>query len=166
MIISVLLGISVSYFARNTKKGYKISYKVWFGIILLTQIFAGFALEESPIGEMFENQMTKSLQIMKSREAKFQELWQNPAKGMLIGEIIEISRGKFVLQDLEDKNWEIAFSQEAVRGHRTLKVSDKVRIIGKKIGKFKFSAKKIFGRRFNFKHPKLHEKMMKKRWEK
>jgi len=165
LIMSVLLGISVSYFARNTKKGYKISYKVWFGVILLTQIFAGFALEQSPIGEILENRMTRSLQIMKSREGKFQEVWQNPAKGMLIGEVMEISRGNLVLQDLEDKEWEVNFPREAVRGHRLPKVSDKVRIIGEKVGEFEFSAKKIFGRRFDFKRPELREGIMEKRRE-
>jgi hypothetical protein len=164
VIISILLGIFAGYFARNTKKGYKISYKIWFIGIILIQIFAGFTLEQSPLGEQLEHRMFRQINILGSREGMFQELWQNPEKGMLIGKIYKITEGKFILIDLKKKEWEVDFQEKDVQKKGTLAVSDKIRIIGKQIGATQFSAKKIFGIRFRSKET-LSAPIIKKRRE-
>ncbi len=153
VIISILLGIFAGYFARNTKKGYKISYKIWFISIILLQIGGGLALEQSPLGKHLERNMFRQINIFESREKMFQEVWQNPEKGMLIGEISKIEEEKLTLVDLQKQKWKVLFQKQSIPRRRKLNVSDKIRIIGEKTGEFQFSAKKIFGMRFDFQRP-------------
>lgn len=153
LIISISLGIFAGFFARNTKKGYKISYKVWLILIILFQIGGGLALEQSPLGNHLEKDMMRQIHIFKSREKMFNELWQNPEKGLLIGEIFDREKDKFTLYDLNNKEWEVSFDGQKVETRGDLKKAKKVRIFGKKLSDDSFFAKRIVGPRFDFERP-------------
>lgn len=155
VLISVSLGLLTGFLARNTKKGYKTSYKKWFILILIIQVLAGLAIELLPFEDHLENDMMRKIHIFKSREKMFNELWQNPEKGLLIGEIYDREKDKFTLYDLNNKEWEVSFDDQKVETRGDIKKAKKVRIFGKKLSDDSFFAKRIIGPRFDFERPPL-----------
>lgn len=78
LLLSIFLGVFVSFFARNTKKGYRFSYKFWFLVIISGQILMGLALEQSPAGVHLEHQMTREIHMMKFRNHDLDNLRKRP----------------------------------------------------------------------------------------
>lgn len=144
IIILVLFSLLAYFNYMHTRKGYLLNpYLVIFSSILFS-IILGWILFNNGIGEKIDKIFAQKVPYYKNTEMHKNVFWNNPEKGLLAGEIIEIEdKNSFTLKDLEKNSWNIVGDnilwKEKVLGIK----GEKIKIIGKIKNGRVFDAKEI-----------------------
>lgn len=102
----IITGVSFAIFDfYKTERGYKYSF-VKVGLVLLVIIvLMGWFVNHFGISQQMDHVFNAS-PLYQDRETFIKHVWQNPDSGLITGEIVKVIDGnKFVLQDLDGKNW-------------------------------------------------------------
>lgn len=132
-IVVLIFLTGTAYFNyRCTRKGYLFNpYGVIFTSIFISIILGG-ALFGFGMGEKVEDIFTRNIPYYAGVNMQKKIIWNNPEKGLLAGEIIEIrNENSFSLKDLSYERWEVEGDDIRWRDNRVRKVGQNVKIIGK-----------------------------------
>lgn len=89
-IISLFVFIFVAYKNfKNTNSGYKYSIAIVLFISILVSILGGSIFYALGFGEVFDEETGKLVPFHKPMMIYKKEIWMNPEKGLIMGEIIE-----------------------------------------------------------------------------
>lgn len=130
----IILGILsfLAYFNyTHTRKGYLLNpYLVIFGSILFS-IILGWALFAVGASQKIDKIFAQKIPYYKNTEMYKNVFWNNPAKGLLAGEIIQINdSNSFLLRDLEDNSWQIVGENIIWKEKVAAVAGEKIKIIG------------------------------------
>lgn len=145
----VVFGVITYYSFKQTKSGYKYAMPIVLLIILLLSIGAGWAAHRSfRGGRWMEERAIKHMPLFQKMTDHRRMMWLKPDKGLIAGTIISDSvintgeENEFQLQGLRGKVWIIKINSTTTLPD-LLQISDKIKIIGKKINEQNFSAQEI-----------------------
>lgn len=132
---------------HHTRKGYLLKRRWIFLGSIASSLFLGSFFYAFGWGSKVDQLMAESLPIYDSSKHKAREqLWLQPEKGLLMGEIVEVSQAgdTVVVQDSNGRTWVV----ENVGGcqKKPLEVQKKgktIKIVGKKSGEKSFEAQEI-----------------------
>lgn len=115
---------------RNIGRGYRYSF-IKIGLVLLfLAAIAGWSFNYFGLSQRADRAFSAS-PLYQNREAYLKEVWQNPAKGLIAGEIIEIQAdNNFKLRDFSGKIWTINASQAFWRHNLKPQLNLKIKLIG------------------------------------
>lgn len=136
-IISSFIFLFLIYFNfKHTKDGYKYNcYKIFFGVIFLSVVF-GSLFYNVGLGQALENKILEKVPVYAKFLNPQAKIWNQPEKGLLLGEIKEMQDEKF----LEIKNYkgEIWKVEKKLLINDNFKMGDKIKMIGKQIREREF----------------------------
>ncbi|MFZ2154306.1 MAG: hypothetical protein WAV16_03695 [Candidatus Moraniibacteriota bacterium] len=143
----IILGILsfLAYFNyTHTRKGYLLNpYLVIFGSILFS-IILGWALFAVGASQKIDKIFAQKIPYYKNTEMHKNVFWNNPDKGLLAGEIIEIKNDhSFLLKDLESNKWQIVGENIIWKEKVAAVAGEKIKIIGQVGGKNLFEAREV-----------------------
>jgi uncharacterized membrane protein len=142
LVCLLLFGVSVYYYIRHTKKGYK--YSNWH-IFLMISVFTVF------IAAMFSvSRLNEKIEEVVSRRAPYYDtfinpnlnFWSNPEEGRLSGMVIEkISDDHYLLVNKSQEAWTVVKTIKTAEDD--LQLERPVRLIGEKTGDREFIIKEV-----------------------
>jgi len=129
---------------RQTRKGYLLNpYWVILGSIFIS-VMLGWILFDLKIGRQLDQMCAKNIPYYQGMELQKKNLWSNPEKGLLAGEIIDFKdEDNFVIKDLNNQNWNIIGDGVAWKNEINKEIGEEVKIIGVYESKDKFKAKEV-----------------------
>ncbi len=142
---TLILFLLVAYYNyRHTKGGYR--YKAYLIVLgsVVTSVVIGTALFFMGLGDKIEQSFANTLPYYGGYMEHRMEIWNQPEKGLLAGEIIEIkSENILMIEDFKKNIWEIDVNNALWRGGQVAKIGNKVKIIGVKKSNNIFTAQEI-----------------------
>lgn len=146
-VLFLFLFAIIAYFNwKNTKLGYRFKRRwIVLGSVGVS-IFLGNVFYALGMGKEMDLLMTKSMPFYdKSKHESRKELWLKPENGFLGGKVVSINEDleELVVQDENGNNWTVN-DRDVTWENRKLEQKGKIiKVIGKKEGEHKFSAKEI-----------------------
>lgn len=157
----LFFAVSVFYYIKHTKKGYKYSPKIIIlGIVGVSLVFGG-TLSAFGVDRVIDDVLGEKAPMYDRVINPRLDYWSNPEEGRLTGMIVsQEAKQIYNLVDREGKTWIIKTSDEA--DSKKIKVNHPVRLMGEKTADYNFSVTEVMsvgpGRGF-FKRP-LPPKML------
>lgn len=143
-IFSCVVFFLVSVFViRHTKTGYRYSPSLIFGSSIVLSIVLGTLLFFTGGAEKMERIFAENIPVYKSFEERKISRWSMPEGGFLSGRIVEREEGMLIIEDWNNKKWEVDFENAVIKGKLLLEKDEKVKMIGKISGDNIFVAEKI-----------------------
>ena len=131
-IFSCIIFFFISIFGiRHTKTGYRYSPLLVFGSSIILSIILGATLFSTGGAEKMERIFSETVSVYKSLEERKISRWSIPEDGFLSGMIIEKKEAIIIIEDWDNKKWEIDFENSVIRGKLLLEKGEKIKIIGK-----------------------------------
>jgi len=137
-IIALMLFLGLAYYNyKNTKGGYKYETYYIVGLSILGSVILGGIFHYYfGMGEKMEALLAENMPFYKKiySHCKDREVWLQPEKGLLGGEIVRISTpSSFELEDFSGMSWVVKKEKNVlIRGNSSLFEKEEVRIIGEK----------------------------------
>lgn len=137
-IIALVLFLGLAYYNyKNTKGGYKYETYYIVGLSIVGSVILGAIFHYYfGMGEKMEALVAENLPFYKRIYSRCnnREIWLQPEKGLLGGEIIRISTpSSFDLEDFSGMPWVVKKEKNVlIRGNSPLFEKEEVRIIGEK----------------------------------
>ncbi len=143
-IFSCIVFFLVSIFViRHTKTGYRYSSFLIFGSSIILSIILGTTLFFINGAEKMERIFSENVPVYKSFEEKKISRWSRPEDGFLAGKVIEKGEDIIIIEDWDNKKWEVDFENAVVRGKLLLEKNEEIKMIGKISGDNIFIATQI-----------------------
>ena len=141
----LLLFIFVAYYNfRNTTKGYRYNVFFLLGGSIFLSLILGLVFFECGLGAGIHKLFSEQIPFYNSCVCDKSDVWNNPEKGLLGGEIIDIkSQNDFSLQDLNGDMWHIKTECDKVSDCCFLQKGERVELIGQELKDNIFIAKFI-----------------------
>ncbi len=142
-LFTIFAGLAV-WGAQHTKKGYRYSV-LWILVInlMISSVFGGM-IYFSGGSERMERIFSRGMPFYKHFKDRREHLWKKVGEGLLGGEIIELRENKILLlNDLDQKEWEVDYAAVKFRRPIELKTGMRVRMLGKKLSDNRFKAERI-----------------------
>jgi len=119
---------------RNTKKGYKYDFAKIGLINIVASILLGVVFYYSGVGLKIEQVFSDNLPFYQAiHPMRKADVWENPDKGLLIGEITDIIDDQtFNLRDLNNENWIVSCIKCLWRGGLKKEQGMVVKVLGEK----------------------------------
>lgn len=155
IICLAIFAVSVFYYIKHTKKGYKYSARtIIFSIFVISVIFGG-ALSVLGVDQIIDDVLGEKAPMYDRVINPRMDYWSNPSSGRLTG--IVVSEEQPITYYLIDRNGESWVTQVNKKEEgRKIIVGHPVRLIGEKVGDHSFVIEKVMpvgpGRGF-FKRP-------------
>ena len=155
IICLAIFAISVFYYIKHTKKGYKYSPKIIILAIIVISLVLGGALSALGVDRLVDDVLGERAPMYNHVINPRLDYWSNPEDGRLTGVIV--SEEKLVTYYLIDINGETWVTQVQDKNDSDkIKIGHPVRLIGEKVGDHSFDVKEVMlvgpGRGF-FKRP-------------
>jgi len=135
----VCLFIVLAYYnVRETKSGYK--YKAYWIVIgsIIVSLFLGTVLYSAKVGKGIDSLLSGKLPPF--LQTKQEEIWENPDKGLLGGEVIAREGEVLAVKDFTGEVWAIDIQAVEIPLSLEIKAGDKVKLVGKKTDEHNFQA--------------------------
>jgi len=159
IILFIIFIMFSVYEFKNTKKGYKYNFSLIVGVALIIISVLGFALFSSGMGKKFNQRMINKFPFSKFSQNKG-EVWMQPKKGLLAGEILEIiNRDKIILKDFNDMEWEVYLENAFLKSKNMIKEGGKIKVVGQKKNENIFIAEKVWAWGINMQIERKNIKM-------
>ena len=145
-IIFLILFLGVAYYNFiHTKSGYRFRFISILLISLIISIILGTTLYTNGYSENLEKIFSQKIPYYDKLVYTCEKQWMQPKKGLLAGTIIEmrLSENSFILEDLNNKRWEVDFYQTVWKGKLNPSLNLKIKIIGKIVDDNYFKAIEI-----------------------
>ena len=154
IICLAIFAVSVFYYIKHTKKGYKYSAKQIILFIVAASLLLGGLLNLIGVDRLIDDELGERAPFYDRVINPRLDYWSNPDSGRLTGMVI--SQEDVDTYNLIDRNgevWVIAFTNDS---HEEILIEHPVRLIGKKVAEHQFIIKDVMsvgpGRGF-FKRP-------------
>ncbi len=141
--LGIFLGLSILFF-RVTKKGYRFSLSLVFGVVLGMSILFGALLHLNGESKDLERFLSTPFRdIYPPSEDRRKDRWMNPQEGFLAGDITQKSKNTVEIKDFLRNIWEVDISDaDIIPGPETLD-ENRIRVIGRVEKPGKFIAEKV-----------------------
>ncbi len=143
VLLLVFLGLAM-YSVHKSKRGYKYTigqlliFSFSFSIIIGTFFFVYGGAKK------LEHAFDIRVSAYESIQEKKKIIWMNPKDGFLSGEIISHENGVIVLKGFDGNSWTVDKDEDIfVPPILSLQAGEKIKIIGKVKGKYRFFAEEI-----------------------
>ena len=132
ILLTVLFLFVAFYNFRNTEKGYRFSVGKKVLLNVGITILFGLMLYFSGLSERLNNIFVESVPFYTNALDLRQEVWMRPQEGYLSGTILEINQDKeeMLLRDLDGKVWSVDYGDALVKIRVTLKIGEKIKMLG------------------------------------
>ncbi|MFC1640569.1 hypothetical protein ACFL2D_00810 [Patescibacteria group bacterium] len=126
---------------QHTDKGYKHKPIIIWVASVLVSIIGGVILFFTGFGNVIDDTVSDALPGYKDFREKKAELWVQPDKGLLAGEVIEIEDDKMlILETFTDEEWEVDVSDATMMPDFEIEEGRPIAVVGEKTGDFEFEA--------------------------
>lgn len=148
-VIFLLLFLALAYYNyKHTQSGYRYETYAIFGISILASIMLGLLFHFAfGIGERIDTALASNLPLYSRIHAycNRQNIWSQPEKGLLAGEIKRIAEDdEFELEDFKGFVWQVEKDEKALMPGGYLIIAGKrVKLIGEKKAEKLFRAREI-----------------------
>ncbi|MBK8554373.1 MAG: hypothetical protein IPL65_00745 [Lewinellaceae bacterium] len=139
MLALVLAMVSI----RKTGKGYKFSITRLAAFTTAFSILAGTLLFIAGGGRALEHAFELNVNLYESVQEKKVKLWSQPEQGYLSGTILSSDATSILIEDFSNQQWEMHYDSAFVAPVLTLEKGQKIKAIGKMLGKGQFEAREI-----------------------
>lgn len=142
--IALMVGFSILaiYNFRHTKKGYRHKPIIIITVSLVSGIALGTVLFLVGGGHQVDHQLFGRQPMAKVFYEKRLKHWQQPEKGLLSGEIVELESSDWlILEDLVGEEWHVVYRKDI--SSPLIIVGTEVKIVGEIIGEQQFEAERI-----------------------
>ncbi len=141
MILAVILWLVTEQVVQRTDKAYRIPFWVIGLTILLIQIFGGFILEQSRVGERLDVMFEKRMEWYNGAERINRRFERMPENGFLAGTVLQIKSDTVILlNDRTNKEWNVQLEKNSTFPFYQIKEGINIRMIGEMIGENEFLA--------------------------
>ena len=169
-LICLILFIIVAFYNfKHTKKGYRFNLTTIIIAIISISLLSGVLLYNFGLGHAIDKLSTERLPFYEKLMNNRRAIWQNPNKGFLICEVIEVVDDKNIItEDPTGNIWNIIIKDTLPNFSNIIQKGDKVKIIGEKQNDNLFYAKMIMPVRppmetwFNARRPMPHDNIKNK----
>lgn len=139
----LIIGIT-QYAVRHTKFGYRYTTIRIVGVVIVSSVLLGIALNTLEVGERVQDFLALKVPYYKELVSTSKDVWSRPEKGLLGGNITDvISSEEFKLTDFQSKDWLIDSGQIEITDGTIIKPGSIIKIIGTKEDSTTFRAVKI-----------------------
>jgi len=140
-ILLVLLGVAISRI-RRSRGSYRFALLSWLFFAIFFITVNGLVFYYSGVGRYLENYLADNYPLYR-KVNYLRGAWDNSEKGLLSGEIKEISASNLSLIDFSGVIWQVDFSQARLADHLSLQPEKKIKIIGSIVDENSFQANEI-----------------------
>lgn len=140
--VIIFLTLAVSAY-RHTWKAYKFSPLYIFFISVLLSLALGTLFFVAGGARQIDRTFDSTLSSYESIEEKKSEIWHNPEKGLLYGNIISKGNGTLIIRDKNGSDWTITTTDAFVAPVLTLEPGEKIKLMGNLAGDYLFKATEI-----------------------
>jgi len=133
ILIFVVLLISVIENFRHTKTGYRYRLSILLIAGLVGTLIVGGLLFAAGVGERFDQEIGPRLHLVRRPVmTQQQQMWTNPVRGLLAGEVISIDpdASVFRLRTFDGNEWTVAADDLSQKSRDALFQSRLVRVVG------------------------------------
>lgn len=99
---------------RQTKKGYLYEFSTVMLLMVVTSGILGFALYKFGTGYAADRMAARFVPFHKDIELVQKEVWQNPARGFLLGDVVALSSSTVEVLDPEGERWTVVVATSSV----------------------------------------------------
>jgi hypothetical protein len=143
-ILFLIIFLIVSIFGiRHTRTGYRYPLLKILSINIVISILLGVTFFYSGGAEKMEQIFAENIPAYKGIEENKISRWSDPENGFLAGLIIEGSNEIILIEDFSGKKWEISIEGIIISQRVSIKIGEKIKIIGEILEDNIFSAKEI-----------------------
>lgn len=128
---------------RHTWKAYKFSPLYVFFISVLLSMTLGTLFFIAGGARQLDRAFDTALSAYESIEEKKSQIWHNPEKGFLYGDINVAEGGKLVIKDKDGVEWQINVESAFIAPVLALEPGEKIKLIGTRTGVFTFNASEV-----------------------
>lgn len=145
LVLLLIFLLVAEYNIRHTKRGYRYRWATVFVGVILLSILLGMLFFRIGWGESVErvsHQVPFYERVAEQRE----ELWEHPERGLIRGEISELSvdLGVLRLNDSAGREWSVIFEKNALsRNHWVPSAGSLVKVLGRQTGELEFRARAV-----------------------
>ena len=108
-VLVLVAVVAIAYYnVRHTQRGYR--YPLWaiIGASITASLVGGIVLHGFGLGQDIDERAGKHIPLYRPALAQQQELWNNPTRGLLAGEVSSVTDdGNFVLTTFDDEEWTV-----------------------------------------------------------
>jgi hypothetical protein len=140
--VIVFLTVAITAY-RHTWKAYKFSPLYIFFISVLLSMATGTLFFISGGARQLDMVFDATLSVYEGIEEKKSQMWYNPDKGLLYGDIMSADSKNLVLKDKNGVEWQISIQDAFAAPILTLEPGEKIKIIGKRTGDHTFDASEL-----------------------
>jgi hypothetical protein len=140
LVLSVVLWIVTEQVVRRTDRVYRVPFWIIGVSVLLVQVFGGFLLEQSQVGERVDGAFEHRMEWYNGMERINKRFERMPEQGFLVGRVIKIESDTLILlNDRTGETWKVHF--ETLENPRVeMKEGMIIRMIGEVIRPGEFFA--------------------------
>ncbi len=131
------------FYYKKTYFGYRHRVIYIIGIYLIITVLIGFTFYSFGLDSKFENSLYQKVPVYRTINLNRQEIWSQPDKGFLSGEIISVKGESVKILDLNNMEWEIDIKDAIIGGRADLVEDQNIKILGEVKEKGVFSAQEI-----------------------
>ena len=143
-IISLIIFLIISIIGiRHTRTGYRYPLIKILSINIVVAILLGIVFFYSGGAEAIDQIFAEKIPAYRGIEENKISRWADPENGFLSGTIIEDNDGTIIVEDSGGKKWEISTKEAVISKRVSLKVGEKIKIIGEIIEDNIFDAREI-----------------------
>lgn len=146
VLIFLFLGLAFYNF-KHTKSGYRRGAFLVLGLSIAGSFVLGSFFHALGWGGKIDRIFAKNVPLYQNIHCccNRQDIWTQPEKGLLGGQIIEVKQETgFDLEDFRGMSWEVEKdSQTLIRGPVLVRKGEKVKLIGEKKAEKRFRAREI-----------------------
>ena len=130
-IIFLIIFLVVSIIGiRHTRTGYRYTLLKILSINIVISILLGVTFFYSGGAERMEQVFAENIPAYRGIEENKALRWSDPENGFLAGVIVEDNEDTILIEDLNGKKWEISTEEVIISQRVSLKIGEKIKIIG------------------------------------
>jgi len=144
IVLLVSFLIIACYDYRHTNEGYRYkTYLIVLGSVIISVVI-GTSLFFLGFGDKMEQKFAENLPSYNRFMQRRMKMWNQPEKGLLVGEIIGIEKENILrLKDFNNNIWSVNIKNAKWRRCQRKELGRRIKIIGVKSGDNKFIAQEI-----------------------
>jgi len=134
ILLFIIFAFVVSYNIRHTNKGYNYPLSVIIIISITASIALGGAFYNFGFGHKLDRTLTAATGPYNRVFCHNTVVWQRPAAGMIVGEIVGVEKQVCYLIDMDGNQWEVSFDRANFPPSYSLMPGDRVKVMGEIVG--------------------------------
>ena len=143
ILLLIIFVILAYYDFRHTRLGYRYKSFWIIGGSILISLILGLIFCFAGVSGKIDQYLTKSIPYYQNISGHREQVWLNPDKGLLAGEIVAVNNEDFTLKDFSNHMWQVNIQDATFKGRTSLINGMQIKIIGQKIDDNNFKAAEI-----------------------